>query len=190
MLSGFGLNGQTITQGNVISTYCPQYMASGGSTRMATYFSALIAGLNSGETYYYTVSALRSQVISTQHTVGAGGSLYLHADSPTRYVSAPDFTAGNFDSFTITSSLESKWFGFVNSTDTRFFSAGKYVYPLIFNKKLPLLPFRFVFALNDSIKVLAFSSSAGANNGTGLYGTSKGSSKEMVLVYDTNKSNC
>ncbi|MDB4347248.1 T9SS type A sorting domain-containing protein [Bacteroidia bacterium] len=185
MLSGFGLNGQTITQGNVISTYCPQYMASGVSTRMATYFSALIAGLNSGETYYYTVSACAASDINTAYG-GAGGSLYLHADSPTRYVSAPDFTAGNFDSFTITSSLESKWFGFVNSTDTRF-SAGKYVYPLI-SIKSATSPFSVRFALNDSIKVLAFSSSAGANNGTGLYGTSKGSSKEMVLVYDTNKS--
>jgi len=184
MVSGLGLSAQVITKGNLISQYTPLYTSSGSSTRMATYFSAIINGLNPGETYYYTISACAVSDIGTSFA-GTGGSLFLDADSPTRYVSSPDFTAGNFDSFMVTGSLVPRWFAFVNSTDSRF-AAGNYVYPLL-TIKSSTTPFSARLVLNDSIKVLAFNSSAGANNATGLYGLSEGSATDMVMVYDTNQ---
>lgn len=177
---------QTITQGGANVIYCPQYMSSGSSTRMVTYIKISIPALNPGEKYYYTTRACASQDIGTTYS-GVGGSVYLSTDSPSRYVSNPNFSAGNFDSFVFTNPLDGKWFAFVNSTNTRF-SAGNYVYPLITIKD-SLGNFSAKIALFDSIKVLGFSTSAGSNNGTGVYGLSEGNAKEMVMVYDTNQPN-
>ncbi len=157
-------NAQTITSGNLISEYCPQYMSTGSSTRMATYFRASIVGLNPGEKYYYTVRAVASSDLGNSYG-GVGGSLFISSDSPSRYVSNPSFTAGNFDSFTVTNPLVTRWFGFVNSGNTRF-GAGKYVIPMVSIKSAnPGSSFSVRLALDDSIKVLSFSTSAGSNNG-------------------------
>ena len=178
--------GQTISQGGIVMDYCPQYASSGTSTRMVTYFRARIDGLTPGETYYYTTRACSKADIGTTSN-GAGGSVYLDLDSPSVYIGSPNFNAGNFDSFTVSTSnpLESHWFAFVNSGDTRF-NAGNYVYPLITIKNTdPNFSFTAKIAANDSIKVIGFSSSSGSSNGTGIYGLSQGEAKNMVLVYDS-----
>lgn len=183
MAFGFGLNtlAQTITQGALNTLYCPQYMSSGSSTRMVTYFKVSIPSLSTGVKYYYTTRACASQDLGTSYS-GVGGSVYLSEDSSSTYSSNPNFTSG-FDSFVLTNPFNGMWFGFVNSTNTRF-SAGKHVFPLITIKD-STGSFSAKFALSDSIKVLTFSTSAGANNGTGVYGLSNGNAKEMVMVYDT-----
>jgi hypothetical protein len=183
---GFDSIGQTISQGGLNTLYCPQYTSSGSSTRMVTYFKVTIPSLTPGIKYYYTTRACASQDLNTTYG-GVGGSVYLSNDSPSRYVGNPNFSSGNFDSFVITNPLNGMWFAFVNSTNTRF-SAGKYVFPLLTIKD-SVGSFSVKFALSDSIKVLGFSSSAGANNGTGVYGLSKGEAKNMVLLYDTSQPN-
>lgn len=179
--------GQTIVQGQMLTEYCPQYTSSGFSTRLPTFFRARISGLTIGETFYYTVRACSRADIGTTNS-GVGGSLYTSLDSPTFYTGSPSFTTGNFDSFTVVSGLESYWFAFVNSTNIRF-SAGNYVFPLVTIKSAdPASSFSIKLALRDSIKVLAFTTSAGANNGTGVYGTSKAGSKDIVMLFDSNLS--
>lgn len=185
-LLAFGANGQNIIKNQFIKTYCPQYTSSGANTLLATYFKASIVGLSPGETYRYYVTVVPSDSIGKAYA-GVGGSLFLDLDSPSVYVNTPNFSAGNYDSFTISNPLETRWFAFVPSTATEF-TAGNYVVPIITLEGTGTSAgFTARFALNDSIKVLSYSSSAGANNGTGLYGLSKGVAKNMVLVYDTNK---
>jgi len=182
---GAFVSAQNITKSNFNAEYSPKYMSSGSSTSMATNFKANIFGLSPGETYYYYVTAVLASDLGTTFA-GAGGSLFYNQDSTTKYASSPDFvTAGNYDSFTVTGPFVSSWFGFVNDANSRY-TAGNYVYPMITIKSASSgSMFSARFALNDSIKVLAFNTSSGNNNGTGIYGLSKGIFQEMVLLYDS-----
>ncbi len=183
-ITSLPLLSQNITNGNLIKDIVPSNMTEGGTNRLATFFRANITGLMPGETYYYYVRAASAADIGTNYA-GVGGSLFFSVDSASKYVSVPAFTAGNFDSFTVTNPIESRWFGFVGSSNSRF-DAGKFVIPVVYLKSAnPLNSFNVKFALNDSIKTMAFSTSSGANNITGIYGLSQGNVKDLVILYDT-----
>lgn len=185
------VHAQNLTQSGFTSVITPQFMASGTSSRMPVMFRATVSGLSASTTYrYFAQGATNSS--ATGATIdfgtansGAGNPLLISASGSTyTYTTGPSLTsAGNYETFTTDASGNyTGWFGFVNSGNGRF-TAGNLVFPslTIGNSSGTLLSRR---ALDVSIKVLAFSASAGANNGSFLRSTSSGTAKNLAVVYE------
>jgi hypothetical protein len=173
-----------LTQTNFTSIMTPGYMASGTSTRLPVTFRATISGLVPNKTYrYYNQSALYTDLGTT--ALGAGILVLINTSTGTyTYSSTGNLTTtGQYESFVANSSGSyTGWFAFLNSGNARF-TAGNYVMPsVVIGDSVGTILARY--ALNDSIKVLGYSASTGANNGTGIYGVSLGIPKSFVALYD------
>lgn len=178
-----GLKSQNLTKTNFISVMTPQFMGS-GSTRLPIVFRATVQSLTPNTTYRYYNQAARYTDIGTTNP-GAGNPMLIDGDSAIfKYTTGPSLTtSANFESFTTNGSGSyTGWFAFVYTTNARF-TAGNYIIPsiVIGNTSGTTL---FRYALNDSIKVLAFSASAGVNNCTGIYGITGYSTKNLIGLYD------
>ena len=183
--------GQNLTQSGFTSVLTPQYMASGTSSRMPVMFRATVTGLTASTAYrYYAQGATNStsgggSVDFGTTSSGAGNSLLLNSTGTTfTYTTSPSVTtAGTYETFTTDASGNyTGWFGFVNTGNGRF-TAGNLVFPslTIANTSGSILSRR---ALDVSIKVLAFSTSAGANNGSFLRSASSATAKNIAVLYD------
>ncbi|MFZ4589991.1 MAG: BNR-repeat neuraminidase N-terminal domain-containing protein [Ignavibacteria bacterium] len=162
----------------------PKYMASGTSTRLPVTFYGSVGGLTPGKTYrYYNMAAIYSDLGTTNS--GAGILMLINKLTQTfTYSSLGSLTtAGQYGTFTANGSGNyTGWFAFLNSGNARF-TAGNYVMPsIILGDSVGTVIARY--ALNDSINVLGFSTTAGAPNGTGIYGVSLALPKNFVALYD------
>ena len=177
-----GLNAQNLTKVNFISVKTPQFVGS-GSTRLPVVFRATVQSLTPNTTYrYYNQAAIYTDIGTTNP--GAGNPMLIDADSSIyKYTTSPSLsTSANFETFkTDGSGSYTGWFGFVYTSNARF-TAGNYVIPSIVLGTSGTVQFRY--ALNDSIKVMAFSTSPGANNATGIYGITGASFKNIIALYD------
>lgn len=175
----YGLVAQNLVQSNFSGTFVPRFMASGTSTRLPVIFRARLSGLSASTSFrYYTMASVSSDFGNA--TSGAGNPL-LMSDTGFLYTSSPSMTS-NYDTFTTNSSGEyTGWFGFVNTGNARF-TAGNTIYPSITLGTGTTVSSRY--ALDSGIRVLAFSTAAGANNGTGIYGTSYADPKDIAGLFD------
>jgi hypothetical protein len=175
-----------IVQSSFVSKECPQVMASGNSTRLPVTFKAQIFGLAPMQKYKYYVNFVSAADFNTTDS-GRGGSLFMDTSKNNanwRYTASPSMFNSNHD--TLTSSQFGGFEGYfsaVHNGDSRF-TAGKYVYPMITIEEIGGGALAQKYALDDSIKVLSYSTSAGANNGTGIYGTCDGNAYNIVKLYD------
>lgn len=184
--------GQNVTQSNFTGVIVPQYMASGTSTRLPILFRATISGLTANTTYRYFVqgatnsNANGASIDFGTTNPGAGNPLLINTTGTTyTYTTSPAVTtAGNHETFTTNASGSyTGWFGFVNTGNGRF-TAGNAVFPCmtIANTSGTVL---FRRALDVSITVLTFSTSAGANNGSFYQGTTtSATAKNTVALFD------
>jgi hypothetical protein len=181
--STISLDAQNLTKTNFISVLIPQFMGM-GSTRLPIVFRARVQSLTPNTTYrYYNQAAIYTDLGSTNP--GAGNPMLIDGDSSIyKYTTSPNLTtSANYESFrTDASGSYTGWFAFVYTSNARF-TAGNYVIPAIVigNTSGTVL---FRYALNDSIKVIAFSNSSGANNGTGIYGITNSSAKNLIALYN------
>lgn len=176
------------TAGSAVGLFVPKFCGSGDSTRLPIIFNASVNALIPGAKYKYITKFITiADTSSTSNNPGSGNSMFLTKNSSWVYTTGPSLsTSGNHDTFTATNlGNYTGWFGGIYSSNSRF-TPGNYIYPIIAYQKIDTgtQEIKKVY-LQDSIKVLAFSSSAGANNGTGIYGTSYAKAKNLVLLYDT-----
>ena len=167
-------------------------MASGTSTRLPVMFRATVTGLTANTTYrYYVQGATNStagggSVDFGTVNAGAGNPLLINTVGTTyTYTTSPGLTtASNYETFTTNvSGTYTGWFGFVNTGNARF-TAGNLIYPCIVigNTSGTVL---FRRALDVSITVLAYSTSAGATNGSFLQeASSAATQKNTACIYD------
>ena len=186
-LLGFG---QNLTQANFTGVIVPQFMGSGTSTRLPVMFRATVSGLTASTQYrYFTQGATNSTagggtVDFGGTNPGAGNPLLVNT-AGTAYASpsSPSLATPGTSCETFTTDATGSymgWFGFVNTGNARF-TAGNTVFPSISLGTGTTVQFRF--ALNQGITVLAYSTAAGANNGTFFRGASNATPKNLVAVY-------
>lgn len=172
-----------VVQSNYTGVIVPQYICSGGSTRLPYVFRATVSGLLANSTYRYYSNACRYTDFGGTNS-GAGNPIFING-STFRYSTATGLsTAGGYDSLlTDGSGNYTGWFGFVNTGNARF-TPGNYVYPTITLDSVGNGSTKFRFALNDSMLVLGFADTGSTVSGTGLYGISLATPKNIITVYD------
>lgn len=178
-----GVKSQTLVQSNYQSVIAPQYICSGGTTRLPYVFRATVTGLLPLTKYRYYSQACRFTDFGSTNS-GAGNPVFINGTS-FRYSSSTNLaTAGGYDSITTDASGSyTGWFGFVHTGNARF-TAGNYICPSITMDSAGNGVTKYRFALNDSMLVLNFSDSASSTSGTGLYGISNATPKNIVSLYD------
>ena len=192
LLGALAAQAQNVTQTNAFlpdPAFYPQYAGSGTSTRIPTMFRATITNLAASTTYRYFVQAGTNSDLGSANS-GAGNSMLINSAGTTfTYTTGPGLTtAGNYETFTTDASGNyTGWFGFVYSGNARF-NAGAILFPVITigNTSGTTLLRYAPPASSGTILFLAFSTSAGANNGTGIRGTnSSATAKNFVTLHDT-----
>ncbi|HPS65134.1 MAG TPA: fibronectin type III domain-containing protein, partial [Ignavibacteria bacterium] len=173
-----------LAQANFISVVCPKYMASGTSTRLPVALRGTIQGLVPYKTYrYYNLFAISTDIGTS--SLGAGIIMIINpVTGICNYASTGSLTtAGSYGTFVADAAgTYTGWFEGLNSGNARF-TAGNYVYPsIVIGDSVGTVISRY--AMNDSIQVLGFSTTAGLPNGTGIYGSSFGIPKNFVSLYD------
>ena len=173
-----------MVQANFNAVTIPQIMSCGGTTRMPVVVRATVTGLNPNALYrYYNGGAAYTDIGTTGY--GAGNPMFMNPDSLVyKYTSSVSLTtAGGYDVFrTNGSGTYTGWFCYVNTANARF-AAGKYSIPSICLGDSNGVTLKR-FALNDSIKVVNFSSTAADTCGTGVYGISVAFPRNVVSIYD------
>jgi len=173
---------------NFTSVATPQYMGSGTASRIPTMFIATVSNLLPNTTYrYYTQASLPSDLGTSAG--GAGNSILIdNTVTPVAliYCSSLSLTTANgYGKFT-TNAIGSFTgsFGFVHTSNTRF-TAGNYVTPTVTLTQEGNSFVQYRFALNDSIKVLQFATTSGANDGSFINGTSLSVSGNLVGLWSS-----
>lgn len=178
----------TLTQTGFNSVLLPKYMGSGGTTRLPFVYRATVTGLTPNTTYRYYTQAARFTDLGGSNS-GAGNPLLINPDSTNfAYTTGPSvLTAGAYSIFTTNSTGEyTGWFAFVNTANARF-TAGNYIIPtIVIGVDTGVILRR---ALNDSIKVMSFSTNAADTNGTGIWGRSMAQGKSIIALYDNTAGN-
>jgi hypothetical protein len=176
----------TLKQEFFTGVIVPQHMSSGTSTRLPFSYRATVSNLSPSTTYRYFTNA----AISTDFggvNPGAGNPLFINSSGSTfTYSTSASLTsAGNYSTFTTdTSGIYTGWFSVVNTGNARF-TGGNTVYPTIAIGDDITGATVALRILNDSVKVLAYSTSAGANNGSFLKEDSSSAiGKNFVAIYD------
>ena len=175
---------QNVTQSNFTSVLTPQYMGSGGSTRLPVMFRATITGLAANTVYRYFAGGAITTDFGTSNP-GAGNPIMISPDGTTYSYSSGASTSstGNYETFTSDAAGSyTGWFGFINTGNARF-TAGNDIFPtVVIASSAGTILFRL--ALNTSIKVLGYGTAPVANTGSFLKETSSATAKNLVAVYD------
>jgi len=185
------LNAQKPFSGLVMGQKVPLYCGSTGnsaadSTRLPVLFQAKIMGLTPGGSYKYFARFISLSDTSSTTTTGTGVPIIIKKSGNWSTISSPSLsTAGGHDTMVLPPGLGeyTGWFAAMYTNDSRF-APGKYVYPMIVLEEISAGASTSKIYLTDSIKVLGFSTSAGTNNGTAIYGSSFVKSKAIVSLYD------
>jgi hypothetical protein len=174
---------QNLAIENFEGVVVPQVMSSTNANRIPFVYRARVTGLDASTTYRYFSRMAEAADIGTA-TVGAGNPMLISSDGSTyTYTTSPSLT-GTFETFTTNASGEYEgWFGFVHTGNARFSTPGNIVRPTIEigDNTGTLLHRR---ALDMSVTVLLLSTTAGGDNATGIYGSSSGTAKTFVMLYD------
>lgn len=184
-LSAILTNAQVLTQSNFTGNIVPQVMGSATGTRLPFIYRATLTGLAPNTIYrYFTNLALRTDFGTTNS--GAGNPLFIRTSDIRYTTGASLLTLGGYDSLTTNSSGSyTGWFATVNTGNARF-TGGNYVFPSIVldsaGLKRGIVNSRFCFA-NDSVLVLTYATTSGANNGSFIRGSSSGVAKNLVLLF-------
>ena len=193
LLLSFNVTGQMLTQADFTGVTVPQFMASGTSSRMPVIFRATLTSLTANTTYRFfcqgaTNSTAGGGTVDIGSTNGGAGNPILINSAGTAFAntSGPSLVTPGTTCETFTTDglgNYTGWFGFLNTANGRF-TAGNTVFPSItIGSSAGTLLFRR--ALNLGITVLAFSASAGTNNGSLLQSTSSTTNaKNFAVVYD------
>jgi hypothetical protein len=176
-----------LTQVNFTGLAVPLYTGSGTATRLPTLYYARLSNLAPNTTYRYFTQA----AIATDFGAAAGGAgnpvLFDYTVSPVTYsyVSTGSLSnAGAHGKFTTDASGSFQGsFGFVNTGNSRF-SAGVAIYPSITLAADPSTTAQYRFALNQSITVLTYATTPGANNGSFIQGSSLATPGNFVALWD------
>jgi hypothetical protein len=176
---------QNLTQTDFTGLIVPQYMCS-GSTSLPVVFRATVSGLVSSATYrYYVRGVLSSDFGST--TSGAGNPVLINSTTSSfSYTTSPVLsTAGRYETFTTDATGNyTGWFCLINTTNTKF-TPGNIIYPAItLNNGAGGTTASKRLALDLGITVLQFSTSVGTNNGSGIWGNTNATSKNMIALFD------
>ena len=177
------INAQNLVQSNYTGVIVPQYMCSGTSTRLPYIFRATVTGLLANTYYRYYTNACRYTDFGGTNS-GAGNPIFINGTSY-RYTTSTSLAAQTgYDSIlTNASGSYTGWFGYVHTGNARF-TAGNYVIPSITLDSAGNGVAKYRFAMTDSILVLNFADSATATSGTGIYGISLATPKNIVSLYD------
>ncbi len=183
ILFAFAAQAQNLTQADFTGTLLPKSIGSGGTTRLPVIFRATVKNLTASTTYKYYTQAAKYTDLATTNT-GAGNPLFLNPDSSKYvYTTSPGIkTAGTYGIFkTDATGSYTGWFGFVYTSNARF-AAGSYVIPTITIATDTTIVAKK--AMNDSLLVINFGSTATDTNGTAIWGRSNYTAKNIVLLYD------
>lgn len=179
----FNVNAQNLTQADYIGVTVPKVIGSGGSSRLPIVWRATVQNLTPNKEYRYFVQVGRYTDLGTTNT-GAGNTMLMHPDSANyTYTTGPSIkTANAYSVFkTNASGSYTGWFGAVYTSNARF-TKGNYVIPTIAIAEDTALLFKR--ALNDSILVVTFGAGATDTSGTGIWGKSTGTRKNILLFFD------
>jgi len=179
----FTASAQTLTQSDFIGVTVPKVTGSGSSTRLPIIWRATVQNLSANKTYKYFVQVAKYTDLGTTNT-GAGNPIIMNPDSANfLYTTSPSlFTANSYGVFkTDATGKYTGWFGAVYTSNSRF-TKGNYVIPTIAIAEDTTLLFKR--ALNDSILVMTFGSGAYDTSGTGIWGKSTGTRKNIMVFYD------
>lgn len=178
----FTSGSQTLTKANFTGVIIPQFMGS-GSGRLPVVYRATVSNLTPNATYRYYNQLARYTDLGTTGG-GAGNPMFMGATYV--YTTSTGLaTSGQYAEFTTDSSGRyTGWFCSVFTTNARF-TAGYYVIPSItINDGAGGSVATARYALDDSIKVMAFATTSGPLNITGIYGTSGATGKNIICLYD------
>lgn len=147
-------------------------------------YRAKISGLAPGGVYRYYNQIVTSA--ASDSTDGAGNCIFVSARGDFVRTTSPGYTkAGTYGVFSAdgTGAYEG-WF-ISEPTGNARFVPGKYVFMRVIMKDSTLLTATaFRRTTSDSVRVVRLSPAAGDTTGTGLRGTSAGSPKDFIFVYD------
>jgi hypothetical protein len=190
ILSSLTAYGQNLTQADFAGVIVPKYIGSGTSTRLPYAYRATVSNLTPNATYrYFNQVALISPGTTDIGLAqsGAGNPMLIDPTTSTfTYTTGPIFTtAGQYGQFTTDASGSfTGWFCFVNTGNARF-TAGNILAPsLALNDGAGGTVVAKRLALDQTVTVLAFATTAGANDATFIRGTSNGAAKDIVALYD------
>ena len=177
-----------VVQSNFFGEVVPQYMCSETANRLAVVYKARLTGLTANATYRFFTRGLLSTDLgmSTAATgAGAGNPLFVSSSS-TIYTTAPILAdptnSGSFS--TDANGSYSGWFAFVNTGNVRF-TAGNSILPgVVLNDGGSGTVPAIEYVLDQTISVLKLASTADANSGTGIWGSSMATAKNVVALYD------
>lgn len=176
-----------LTQVNFTALLAPLYTGSGTATRIPTLYYARLSNLAPNTTYRYYTQAAISTDLGTAASGAGNPILFDYTVSPVTftYTSAASVnTAGGYGKFTTDAGGNFQGtFGFVNTGNARF-TAGNIIYPSIALAPDPTTTAQFRFALNQTMTVLTFANTAGANNGTFIQGVSLATPGNIVALWD------
>jgi hypothetical protein len=183
ILTDYGF-AQSLTQSDFISNLLPKYMGSGGTSRLPVVFRGTVQNLTPNTKYRFYVQGGKYSDIGTNNS-GAGNPMLINPDSANYvYTSSPSITtAGGYTVFKSDNSGSfTGWFAFVNTGNARF-TRGNYIIPTIsIGDSAGVLLYRK--ALNDSILVMSFNTVSADTCGTGIWGISNGTAKNIAALYD------
>ena len=174
-----------LAQTNFTAVSVPQYMATDiGNTRVPMVFRGTVTGLTPYKFYrYYGYGGAYTDIGTA--VSGAGTVLFINKDSTHyRYAGTPSLTApAGYDVFRADAAGSfTGWFCVTPTTNTRF-AYGKYIIPTItLGDSLGATIARY--AMNDSIKVLSFSTASADSSATGIWGISAGLKTNIVTLFD------
>lgn len=175
-----------LTQPTITEIIMPQYMqgASGTNNNRTPYlFRAKLSKLIPNATYrYFNLMVLATDAATTN---GAGTVTFPSA-SIYNHVSAPTFGTANFYG-QFTADAAGTYTGWFESepTGNAAFAVGNQVYQrIMLNDGAGGTTVVSRVTTPSSATVINYVSGAGANNGTGIRGTSMGTPKNIVVLYD------
>lgn len=173
-------------QPTITEIYVPQYIQGNtatNSTRVPYVYRVKIGNLLANTTYRYFNSVVNGSDNST--ATGAGVAIYPSTSSNFTASTSPGLsTAGTYSTFTTDASGNyTGWFITEPSGNTRF-TPGTTVYMRINLNDGGVGTSVTTRVTTSAVTVINFVASAGAANGTGLRGTSSGTAKNLVLLYD------
>ncbi len=173
-------------QPSITEIYLPQYMQGNtatNSTRVQYVYRVKIGNLLANTTYRYFNSVVNSGDNST--ATGAGVAIYPSTSGSFTATTSPGLsTAGTYSTFiTDATGSYTGWFITEPSGNARF-TPGATVYMRINLNDGASGTSVTARVTTSAVTVINFVASAGAANGTGLRGTSSGTAKNIVLLYD------
>lgn len=179
----------TVTIADIEEIIFPQYIQGVNGTnanRIPSAYYLKINNLNPNTTYRFFCGLVLSTDLSTSS--GAGNNIYVNyaGGSFTRSTSPSLSTAGNYS--TLTTNANGSFTGWFviepTGNATRFVPGNNLFFRITLNdgnNGTTAVNYR---TSTNTIKVINLVSSAGSNNGTGLYGSSLAGSKNFVVLYD------